>query len=71
MKERESHAFMLRLWRESPEEEWRLAIQAIDEPAPRGLASVDALAAYVRAQMEREQPQTSVISRSGQRKPSI
>ena len=48
----EHKLFVLRMWREAPTDIWRLAIQPSDAPKAHGLPTIDALLAFMRAEME-------------------
>ncbi len=49
---REHMLFILRVWRDTPDDRWRLAIQPSGESQPRGLPDSAALQAYVDTVMQ-------------------
>lgn len=51
---REYKLFLLRVWRETPQDEWRISIQENHQSIQMGMPNLDALLNYVREELREE-----------------
>lgn len=48
---REYKLFLLRMWRDTPEDSWRISIQPNDQSKQIGIATLDALLAFMQDEL--------------------